>query len=105
MCLYVWHGTGICVYVWGCTCEARGECKVSCSTILCLIPFREGFSLNLEVNWDSENPGDPLVATIHSSGLIGMYMTIFSFLIRVLGIQTQAFMLAQQVLLPTETSL
>lgn len=72
--------------------------------ILCLMPLIPGFSLNLELDWQSESPSDSPVTASYSSWLIGVYVAILSFLQGCWGILTQAFMLAQQVLLPTETS-
>lgn len=49
------------------------EDAVPCFISLCLIPLRQGFSLNLEPGCSPSKPKDPSVSVAHTTGVTGPY--------------------------------
>lgn len=100
-CAHVW-----CTYTYPYTCilvnTAEGR-RVSCPIILHLTPLWL-VSLNLELYWQPENPGDPLVSTPYSTGVTGTCGHT-QFLMWVPGSQAQVLMLTIQALLVIEPPL
>lgn len=83
----------MCVQISVCPCGSQG--RIVC-VLLCyyLIPSTQKLSVNLELGWQSADPSDPSISCTQSWGLF----------MCVLGIRAQVFVLAQQMLLPTEPS-
>lgn len=64
--------TCLCGYACLCMCvlsEARRGHWMSCSIILCCVPFRLGLSLDLEPYWWPASPSNPPVSTFSSTRL------------------------------------
>lgn len=49
---------GMCLYGWLCSCtyENRGRYRVPYIVTLCLIPLRQGLSMNLDLGWHPKTP-------------------------------------------------
>lgn len=52
--------------------EDRGRGPASYSVTLCLTPFIQDQSLNLELGWEPASPSHPPASTLHSTGVRGM---------------------------------
>lgn len=55
--MYLFSGVSMCAFV-----EARGGCQLSCSTIPCLIPLKQGLSRKLGLGWWPIGHNNPLVS-------------------------------------------
>lgn len=61
-----------------CAMEVRGGCLVSRSIILCLIPFRQDLSMNLELSGNQQAPS--ILLTPHLT-VTGIHMAMFAWVL------------------------
>lgn len=90
--IYVWYMYVVYAHIMyvgmhTCACTTEAQESIRCPALSLLTLLRQGLSLDLQLGWQPTSPSDP---SFYPSPVVGIW--------------TQVFILAQQVLLPTMPS-